>query len=599
MTHKKLNLPLELTRAEADADALSIPVSFASDNLVDDPLLGPVRLSMDETAVDLTSAHKRGIPVLEMHERNLPVGRVFAPRIEGNRVIGTLRFSRSEKGRKLYADCVDGIITDTSVGATITAVQEMESHLLALRWTPREVSLVDAGADSTVGVNRRQPDNPEKATTMTEQSTQSDPATGSAQPAAPAVTVARKADESKAILDLAAAVNTKYPSIGILRVAEEFAQFSRPFDEFQGEAWSLIRKHNEANPPKPIAQPSSEIGMTEREQKEFSIVRAAMASLTGDWKKAGFELECSRAVADSLGREPRGFFVPAEIQRQIGGMAIQRTQAAGDPTLGGFIVATDYRGDLFIEALRARSIAMAAGVRALPGLVGNVAIPKQTGSATFGWIGEGVDGATTNLTFGTVNMAPRTIAGAVPMTRRLLMQSSPAIEQLVRMDLVTGAALALDDAIFEGTGATGEPLGIVNHASINTQAVNDDATPTWAEMVGFESEVAADNALGGALGYVTTPAIRGALKTTSKDTGSGLFIMEGNSVNGYPVYVSTQLGANTIVFGDWSQILVGFWGVLDIKPDESTLAASGGLVLRAFQDADIAIRHAVAFCKGT
>lgn len=593
---KELSLPLELTRAEADADALSIPVSFASDAIVEDAWLGPVRLSMEPTAVDLSDAAKRGIPVLEMHSRDLPVGRIFAPRIEGNRILGTLRFSRSEKGRKLYTDCVDGIITDTSVGAVITAVQEMESHLLALRWKPREVSLVDTGADQTVGVNRRQSDNPEKVNQMTDKSTQSDPANGSA-PVTP-VTVAR-ADDSKAILDLAASINAKYPALGIMRKAEEFSQFERPFAEFRDEAWTLIRKHHEAHPPQPIAQPSTEIGLTEREQKEFSIVRAAMASLTGDWKKAGFELECSRAVADSLGREPRGFFVPAEIQRQMGGLAIQRTQAAGDPTLGGFIVATDYRGDLFIEALRAQSVAMSAGVRALPGLVGNVAIPKQTGSATFGWIGEGVDGATSNLTFGTVNMAPRTIAGAVPMTRRLLMQSSPAIEQLVRMDLVTGAALALDDAIFEGSGAGGEPLGIVNHASINTQAVATDTTPTWAEMVGFESEVAADNALGGSLAYVTTPAIRGALKTTSKDTGSGLFLMEGNSVNGYPVYVSSQLGSNTIVFGDWSQIMVGFWGVLDIKPDESTLAASGGLVLRAFQDADIAIRHAVAFCKGT
>jgi HK97 family phage major capsid protein len=242
---------------------------------------------------------------------------------------------------------------------------------------------------------------------------------------------------------------------------------------------------------------------------------------------------------------------------------------------------------------------MAAGVRALPGLAGNVPIPKQTGSATFTWIGEGVDGTTSNLTFGTVNMSPRTISGAVPMTRRLLMQSSPAIEQLVRLDLVAGAALAIDDAIFEGSGAGGEPLGIKNHTAINTQAINTNSTPTWAEMVGFESEVAADNALAGSLGYVTTPAIRGALKTTSKDTGSGLFIMEGNSVNGYPVYVSTQLASDTILFGDWSQILVGFWGVLDIKPDESTLAASGGLVLRAFQDADIGIRNAVAFCLGT
>jgi HK97 family phage major capsid protein len=600
MSEKELNLPLELTRAEADGTELTIPVSFASDAIIEDHWLGPVRLSMEPTAVDLSDAVKRGIPVLEMHERELPVGRIFNPRIDGNRIVGLLRFSKSEKGRKLYTDCADGIITDTSVGAIITAVQEMDSHLLALRWKPREVSLVDTGADQSVGVNRRHVTQPNEAI-MSEKSTQQGDPNGSAPAQSPSVQIVnRNADEAKAILDLADSIQKKYPSLGIMRTAEEFAQFNRPFSEFQGEAWGLIRKYHEAHPVQSVAtQSPSEIGMTEREQKNFSIVRAAMASLTNDWKRAGFELECSRAVADQIGREPRGFFVPSEIQRQMGATAIQRTQSAGDPTLGGFIVASDYRGDLFIDALRAQSVAMAAGVRALPGLVGNVVIPKQTGSATFGWIGEGVDATTTNLTFATINMAPRTIAGAVPMTRKLLIQSSPAIEQLVRLDLVMGAALAIDDAIFEGTGAGGEPLGIKNHASINTQAVNTNSTPTWAEMVGFESEVASDNALAGSLSYVTTPAIRGALKTTSKDTGSGLFIMEGNSVNGYPVYVSTQLASDTILFGDWSQILVGFWGVLDIKPDESTLAASGGLVLRAFQDADIGIRNAVAFCLGT
>jgi len=123
------------------------------------------------------------------------------------------------------------------------------------------------------------------------------------------------------------------------------------------------------------------------------------------------------------------------VQRQMGAVSLQR-QSVGDPTAGGFIVAQDYRGDLFVEALRAQSVAMQAGVRTLPGLQGNVTIPVQTGSATFSWIQEGANGVDSNLTFGAINLAPRTISGAVPMTRRLLAQSSPAIEQLVRMDLV-------------------------------------------------------------------------------------------------------------------------------------------------------------------
>lgn len=619
-----LSIPLILDRAAADPDKLEVMVSIASDAIVDDAWLGPVMLSMDPQAVNLDTARERGIPVLEMHERDLPVGRVFRPRIEDGRLVGTLRFSRTEKGKKLYLDCVDGIITDTSVGAIITAVREEPSHLVAIRWTPREVSLVDTGADQSVGINRKAEDaattdlqeavreltravkesfvqpateanhQPKEVTVMTEPNQAADTAQGSAHVS---IGVDRSAENTKAIMGLAEYINARHPEMNVLRLAEDFSQFDRPFEDFKREAWEMLRKHQELNPKS--AAPTPEIGLSEKEQKQFSIVRAALAQLTGDWKKAGFELECSRAISENLGRAPRGFYVPSEVQRSMGSMSLQRTQSVGDPTLGGFIVSQDYRGDLFVEALRAQSVAMMAGARAMPGLQGNVTIPVQTGSASFGWIAEGVDGTASNLTFSAINMAPRTVAGAVPMTRRLLMQSSPAIEQLVRQDLVTGAALALDDAILEGNGHSGVPLGISNHPAINTSTITSAGNPDWDEMVTFESEVAADNALGGRLGFITTPAVRGVLKTKSKDTGSGLFVMEGNEVNGYPLMVSTQLTTHAILFGDWSQIMVGFWGVLDIKADESTLAASGGLVLRAFQDVDVAIRHGVAFCKNT
>ena len=602
-----LAIPLSLTRAEADPQAMEIPCSFASDAIIDDPWLGPVQLSMDATAIDLSEAITRGIPVMMMHERDLPIGRVKDVRLEGGRLLGTIRFSRSDKGQKLYHDCVDGILTDTSVGASINAVREEANHLVALRWKPNEVSLVDRGADAAVGINRRhQPTpvsppaapvaviNPED-TPMAETPIHAD-SQGSAPATPPAVGINRQSEQDQAIMGLAEYIHARHPETHILRLAEDYSQFGRPFEDFRNEAWGIVKRAQELAPKQAAAQP--DIGLTQQEAKEFSIVRAALAQLTGDWKKAGFELECSRAIADQLGKAPRGFFVPAEVQRAMGQASLKR-QSVGDPVGGGFLVAQDYRGDMFVEALRAQSIAMQAGVRTLPGLQGNVTIPVQTGSASFAWIQEGGNGTDSNLTFGAINLAPRTISGAVPMTRRLLAQSSPAIEQLVRQDLVTGAALALDLAIFEGSGHSGVPLGIVNHASINTQAVSTDGSPTWAEMVGFESEIAADNALGGRMAYVTTPAVVGHCKTTSKDTGSGRFIQEGSTVNGYPVLVSTQLTASTIIFGDWSQIMVGMWGVLDIKADEAALAASGGLVLRAFHDVDVGIRQAVAFCKGT
>ncbi|MFZ1538216.1 MAG: hypothetical protein WAT23_12625, partial [Chromatiaceae bacterium] len=353
-----LAIPLTLTRAEANAETMEIPCSFASDAILDDPWLGKVQLSMDPTAVDLDEAIARGIPVMEMHERDLPVGRVRDVRLESNRLLGTIRFSRSDKGKKLYLDCVDGILTDTSVGASISAVREEANHLIALRWKPNEVSLVDRGADSGVGINRRHPHSvPPPAALPAVPSPQEDhpmadqPKSAEAQVSAaatpPATGINRAAEQDQAIMGLAEYINKRHPETEIMRLAEDFSQFGRGFEEFRSEAWGIVKRAQELAPKQAAPQP--DLGLNAKETRQFSIVRAALAQLTGDWQKAGFELECSRAIADQLGKAPRGFFVPAEVQRQMGAVSLQR-QSVGDPTGGGFIVAQDYRGDLFVEA---------------------------------------------------------------------------------------------------------------------------------------------------------------------------------------------------------------------------------------------------------
>lgn len=586
-TVQHLDIPLAMERAAADADALTLPVSFASNNVVDDPLLGPVQLSLDTGAVDLQRAAEHGIPVRLMHQRGLPLARVEQIHVDADKLRGVMRFSHSEQGRQLHRDATDGILTDLSVGAAIYAVREEPDHLVAIRWTPREVSIVDEGADPTVGINRSKPAAPAAAQPehiMTEPTIQ--PAASDPNPvAAPANEPGKNA---AAILELARYADGRAPELGLLRMGEDYAAFDKPFDEFRAEVWRLLSDRQAAEPA-PAAP--AELGLGEKQTQQFSIVRAAHAHLTRNWKKAGFELECTRAIAENLGREAQGFFVPLEVQR---------TMSAGDSRAGGYLVADEHRGDMFIENLRAMSIAMQAGVQTLGGLVGNVAIPKKTSSATFGWLGEDEDQSTGDLALGSVTLTPRTVSGGVPMTRRLLMQSSPDVEAMVRADLVEGVALAIDLAVFEGSGASNEPLGLANHPDINTVTVGTDTTPTWAEVVDFESAVATDNALTGSLNYVTTPAVRGKMKITVKDAGSGLFVCaDDNTVNSYPLLTSTQLATSRLLFGNFNQIVIGMWGVLDVKPDEATKAASGGLVLRVFQDADIAIRHAQAFALGT
>jgi hypothetical protein len=88
----------------------------------------------------------------------------------------------------------------------------------------------------------------------------------------------------------------------------------------------------------------------------------------------------------------------------------------------------------------------------------------------------------------------------------------------------------------------------------------------------------------------------GALKTTTKDSGSGQFVVEpGNTINGYRAIVSNQVTSGDLYFGNFSDLLIGMYGGLDITVDPYTSSSTGTVRIVALQTADVAVRHAVSF----
>jgi len=407
--------------------------------------------------------------------------------------------------------------------------------------------------------------------------------------------------------------------------AERAVNEGHSVDEFRANIMPALQSlRPEALAPRmPEDKPLTQLGMSDGQAEDYSVMRAIRALMctrgldtSGDPRKiAPFEIECSNAVADQLGTEARGLFIPYDVQQRtpwsfdptVMGRAhelgfTQRTVPMGVATTGtvaGALKGTELLASAFIEALRPVSVALSAGAVPLPGLVGDVDIPKQTTLGLFGWVAEDTGATDTEITIATVNLAPKTISGPVPITRKLIKQSTPAVEQIVRNDLVLGAAEIIDVGIIRGTGASNQPTGIFSTTGVLTQAIADVSTPivpTFAEMVAFETQVGDANALRNGAVYMLTWAVSGSLKTTVKDAGSGQFVYQDGEINGYPVVRTSQMSLDRNLFGSFSQVLLGMWGVLDINVDVATKAASGGIVLRAFQDVDVGVRHPAAFC---
>lgn len=307
---------------------------------------------------------------------------------------------------------------------------------------------------------------------------------------------------------------------------------------------------------------------------------------------AGYELETSNRIQKARGFNSPGLTIPFNALST-------RSLSVGTATAGGNLVATDLHSGSFIDVLRNQSVVMNMGATVINDLVGNVAIPRKTSGSTAAWLAnEGDDAGQSEPAFDQVTMTPKTIAAYAEATRQVLLQGSIDIEAMLKQDLAAGIATAVDLAALYGTGSSGQPTGVANQTGINAPTAFAAAVPTWAEIVAMETACAVDNAnlITGNSGYVVEPEMRGSLRTTEKFSGSGVPIWDmTNNLNDYKTAVSGQVTSGDVFFGNWSDLLIGMWGGLDILVDPYTHSLSGTVRITAHLTCDIAVRHPVSF----
>lgn len=357
--------------------------------------------------------------------------------------------------------------------------------------------------------------------------------------------------------------------------------------------------------PVPTEDPNV-LGMDAKEVRAYSMVRAINAMATGDWRGAELEREASDEIAKRTGKPARGIYIPADVQRE------KRAMGTGSAGAGGALVQTDLLEGSFIELLRNKMVVKQAGATVLSGLVGNIAIPRQTAGGTFYWVGS--DGAPTGSqpSVDQVTMSPKVGGAYTDIGRSLLLQSSVDVESMVRNDLATVVALGIDLAALNGTGADNEPKGlakITGVAPVHAGDGTNGAAASLQTIIDLETAVAAANADMGKLAYITNAKVRGKLKSTPKVSGYPSYIWETGTdapLNGYNAFVSNQVPSNLtagtavadcsqIFYGNWSDLIVGQWGTLDLMVDPYTGSTSGTVRVVALQDVDIATRHAESF----
>lgn len=592
-----LHRSFAVDRAAINAEARTVELAFSSETPYD-RYWGREILDHSQNSIRLGRLTTGG-PLLMDHDARDHVGVIESVQIGADRVgRAVVRFGKSARADEVWQDVVDGIRRNVSVGYMIhdAVLVEKSDTIDTYRitdWEPFEVSMVAVPADASVGIGRSA-DTDKDLNPVIEINESND----SKEIIQMDKQLDAQAIEQRGAENVQKRVNEM---IGIGQqykcqdLAAEFIRAGKSVEEFK----NAVMERMATNPG--TTNQTAEIGLSKTELKSFSIVRAIQALSTGNWKEAGLEMEASRAVAKMLGRDPQGVYIPYD--------ALKRDLNVTTATAGGNTVATELMADNFIDLLRNMMVVNQLGARNLTGLVGNVAIPRQTSGASSYWVAESGAPTESQQAFDQVTLTPKTVGAFTDISRKLLLQSSLDVESFVRRDLATVLALAIDLASINGSGSGNEPRGILNTSGIGDVAGGTNGlAPTWGNIIELESDVSVANADVGNLGYLTNAKVRGKLKGTSKVSGQNGFIWEGGDqpLNGYRAAVSNQVPSNLtkgtssgvcsgIIFGNWADLIIGMWGALDLTTDIYTGSTSGTVRVVALQDVDIAVRHAESF----
>ena len=579
----------ELRSDDVNEESREVQIAFSSEEGVE-RWFGNEVLDHSTSSVRLGRLSDGG-PLLVDHDPTDHVGTVESASVGGDRVgRAVVRFGRSKRASEIFNDVVDGIRKHISVGYRIHKMQpeeEVENSFRAVDWEPYEVSLVSIPADASVGVGRSAGDEFE-----TEIETKEEPVMAEEVKETPVVDVIAERDAvRKDELGRIKGIEALGAMHSEQDMAREFISEGKSVDAFRAALLDQIKDRPEPDRP--------DIGMSEREVRQFSFVRAINALANPADRRAqeaaGFEFEASRAAAERSHRDPTGMFVPTDV---LNG---KRDMLVGTDANGGYTVSTDLLSESFIDKLDNSMAVVSAGATILRDLNGNIAIPRATGGATAYWVAENNSITESTQAFDQVTMSPGTVGAMTDIARKLLLQSSIDIESFIRNDLALRLALAIDNKALEGDGSSNTPTGVVNATGVGSVAFASATAgaAVWGEIVDVETEVSQDNALLGSLAYLTNAAEAGYLKQTVKESGQATYMMAGGEMNGYPVIVTNNLTTTgQLLFGNWADLIIGYWGGLDINVDTSTGSAAGTVRIVALQDVDVAVRHGESFAKG-
>ena len=348
--------------------------------------------------------------------------------------------------------------------------------------------------------------------------------------------------------------------------------------------------------------------------------RAALIAEDQERREAGADLETrsDREFAELIGRfELRQVALSLDEGRALSGATaevVQELRAKGGyqgipvplaalETRAGETIAADVPNPVqtrpIIDRIFPNSVAERLGIQRINITSGEVEFPVATAGAVFGWQTTELGNVGGPSPFDTTerSLKPDHTGGAqMVISRKALKQAGEGLEQAIRRDMNAAIAAELDRVVINGSGAAGEPLGIIPGAATYGIAVTAvGARATWAA---FRAQIVAfmqANAISSPsqVNVAFDPAIWAELDDQQAADGTPMWEWDRLVKHvGTPAISNTIPDETAIMTATVQGIAPGYLGLyggIDLIRDPYTKAQSGQLVLIGLVTADFTV----------
>lgn len=253
------------------------------------------------------------------------------------------------------------------------------------------------------------------------------------------------------------------------------------------------------------------------------------------------------------------------------------TQTVSGDGVHDEIVETEFKG--LLEPLYADSVISNLGITIYNGLPAGDFKVSAMGKGSAAWADETGTAAESKNTFSHVTLQPKRISAQLSYSKQFLAQDTIGAEAAIRRDIYNALVAQIQHTMLsaDASGAN-KPAGIFN-------GVTAKNISSYAELCDVEATVD-DSNVKGERKYLMSNKAKAILRCMPKSSLTTELVLDGNDIDGTPVIANSDVPTTQYAYGDFSNIVMGTWGNVDLIVDPYTLAAENSvrIVVNAFVD---------------